>query len=118
MSYSKETELSNYIWDLKNKEREFKITWSILKHAKSYVSGARRCSLCLEEKLSILEADEKNLLTKRPELFSKCRHQNKFILRNLKPTVTRRLRHLPISQVLKGIVILEPDQLSEDSPLT
>ena len=42
-----ETELSKHIWNLKEKKRNFTITWSILKHANSYSRGSKRCNLCL-----------------------------------------------------------------------
>ena len=37
--------------------------------------------LCLNEKLEILEYEGDNILNKRSELVSKCRHRNKFMLR-------------------------------------
>ena len=45
------TELSNYIWSLKNKLTKFKVTWRILKHAASYNPTSNRCNLCLWEKI-------------------------------------------------------------------
>jgi len=42
------------------------------------------CQLCLAEKLAILTGDPKILLNKWSELVSKCRHENKFKLKNLK----------------------------------
>ncbi len=36
--------------------------------------GTHKCKLCLEEKLMIMKQRKKNLLNKRSELFSKCRH--------------------------------------------
>ena len=53
---------------------EYQIKWSIVKHANPYKYGSRRCNLCLEEKMSILKSNKKNLLNKRSELFSSCRH--------------------------------------------
>lgn len=55
--YSCETELSKYMWDLKNKKRDFAIKWSIFKHVAPRAAGRRTCNLCLEEELSILEGD-------------------------------------------------------------
>ena len=43
--------------------------------------GAKRCNLCLAEKLAILQADQRTLLNKRSEFVSKCRHRNKFKLK-------------------------------------
>jgi hypothetical protein len=49
--YSYDTELSKYIWKLKENKQDFDITWSILKRAVSYTGGSKRCNLCLEENL-------------------------------------------------------------------
>ena len=72
--YANETELSKYIWYIKEKKRVFTMKWEILERATTYTIGAKRCNLCLEEKLSILKADKRTLLNKRSELVSKCRH--------------------------------------------
>ena len=42
------------------------------------------CYLCLNEKLFINEHQGDNLLNQQNELFSKCRHRNKFKLMNCK----------------------------------
>ena len=42
------------------------------------------CCLCLNEKLFIIENQGNNLLNKRNELISKCRHKNKFKFMNYK----------------------------------
>ena len=52
--HGKDIVLSKYIWKLKNYARQFPAKWSILKRASAYKSGAKRCNLCLEEKLSII----------------------------------------------------------------
>ena len=54
---STETELAKYVWELKNKERNFIIKWSILKRVFPRTVGRSTCNLCLEEKLCILESD-------------------------------------------------------------
>ena len=77
--YRNNTELSKYVWNLKEKQQDFTINWSILKRAASYSSGGKRCNLCLQEKLCILKADKSNLLNRRLELFSKCVHQKRFL---------------------------------------
>ena len=78
------TELSKHIWQLKRNKKPFTINWSIASRAQSYNSESKRCNLCLTEKLHILNAEKHSLLNKRPELISKCRHENKFYLRNFK----------------------------------
>ena len=82
--YSNETVLSTYIWKLKNEGKNFSVKWSIVKRAQGHKSGANRCNLCLEEKLCIMKAERKDLLNKRTEIFSKCRHRNKFLINKFK----------------------------------
>ena len=83
--YAANTTLSSHIWDLKKNKKQFTIKWSIVKRTKAYKSGQKQCSLCLAEKMCILNADKKSLLNKRSELLAKCRHANKFIAANYKP---------------------------------
>ena len=46
------------------------------------------CKLCLMEKLYILNAlGDERCLNKRTEFISKCRHQNKLLLKNVKYTL-------------------------------
>ena len=49
----------------------------------SYNPISRRCNLCLNEKLEILDDQDKNLLNKRSEIIPHCCHQNKFKLKTL-----------------------------------
>ena len=74
----------NMCGNLKNKERDFSIKWSILKRVSPRTAGRSKCNLCLEEKLCILESDSALTLNKRSELFSKCRHRYMFSARNFK----------------------------------
>ena len=80
----KGTVLSKYIWQLKEGEKPYDITWSIAATAAPYRCGTRHCDLCITEKLVIAQADPATLLNKRTELVSKCRHMNKFKLKFLK----------------------------------
>ena len=79
-----DTVLSKYIHSLIDKKIEYSITWDIEKRANPYRNGAKDCNLCLTEKYVIAMANQKNLLNKRTELISGCRHVNKFHLKNLK----------------------------------
>ena len=83
-AYSKETELSKYVWNLKRQNRQFNIKWSIIKCAPAYSAGGRSCNLCLEEKMSIMKSRKEKTLNKRSEIFSKCRHKNILSARNFK----------------------------------
>lgn len=86
--YQNSTELSKYIWHLNRHNTPYTIKWSIASHAQPYTNESKRCDLCLTEKLLIMSADKQSLLNKRPELISKCRHQNKFYLCNFKNEFT------------------------------
>lgn len=84
--YIKDTTLSSYIWEMKEK---FNVTpslkWYIVKSVPSYSNISKRCQLCLQEKFEILNyPNPDELLNKRSELVSKCRHVNKFLLSNYK----------------------------------
>ena len=80
------TTLSDYVWKVKDQNGEMPtIRWSYLKTAPAYNNVSKRCALCLQEKMCIIEyPDKQNLLNKRSELVNKCRHQNKFLLKNYK----------------------------------
>ena len=75
------TALSNYVWKLKNANKQFRLKWSIKSRASTYHSGARKCQLCLKEKTAIALADPDQLLNSRTELLQKCHHLINFELR-------------------------------------
>ena len=82
--YMKCTELSKSIWNLKNQGITPKVKWGVKQKVKSKVSP-NYCKLCLTENFLIFKSpDDCNLLNKRSELVSKCRHQNKLLLCNVK----------------------------------
>jgi len=83
-SYEKDTELSKYIWSLKDSEKPYDIAWSIAATASQYKCGTRKCDLCITEKYMIAMAEPESLLNQKSELISKCRHCNKFYLKNWK----------------------------------
>ena len=59
------------------------LTWEVLRTVKAYSNITKRCSLRLHEKLAIITypyPDE--LLNKRSGLVTKCRHDNKFLLKS------------------------------------
>ena len=77
------TELSKYIWYLKENLTNFKVTWRILKRATSYRLTSNRCNLGLYEKYFIICKPDLASLNKRNELISSCRHAGKYALKNL-----------------------------------
>ena len=79
----KDTELSKYIWELKDKHTEYQIRWSIAQKLNYYNPVSTSCNLCLLEKLLLCNfSDKSRLINKRLDLVSKCRHENKYILKN------------------------------------
>ena len=54
----------------------------MLKKYQAYNQKKRHCVLCLNEKYEIANYKEDNLLNKRTEIVSTCRHKNKFELKN------------------------------------
>ena len=83
-TYSKSTELSKYIWDLKDRGINPIVKWSIVEKIHSNTK-INYCKLCLLEKLYIIDfIDDNRLLNKRNEFISGCKHQNKLLLKNIK----------------------------------
>ena len=46
-SQQKSTELSNYIWEVKENCKNYTINWLIAMKANPYICGTRKCDLCL-----------------------------------------------------------------------
>ena len=78
-----DTTLSIEYWDLKQKQETPKLTWKIKGQYKAYNPTFQKFSLCLNEKLAIIDDQDKNLFNKRSEAISQCRHRIKFKLVNL-----------------------------------
>ena len=83
-SRQKSTQLSNYIWELKENSENYTMDWLIAMKAHSYICETRKCDLCLGEKLLTGRANSTCLLNKRDQLISKCRHMTKFTLKRFK----------------------------------
>ena len=84
-----DTTLSIEYWNLKQKQQTPKLTWEIKGQYKVYNSTLKKCNLCLNEKLAIIDDPDKNLLNKRLEVISQCCHRNRFKLINLSSCKTR-----------------------------
>ena len=76
------TELSKAFWEATKYGKDPHVEWSISARSSTYQPGAARCNLCFDEKLAILLADPPSTLNKRTELTGKCRHKNKFKLKD------------------------------------
>ena len=60
-----DTELSTYLWKLKEENADYNLQWSIKAYAFAYKYGTRKCDLCLIEKMIIAGSDPKKLLNKQ-----------------------------------------------------
>ena len=96
--YKHATELSKYIWSLKDKSIPYNIKWRKVKQARSYSNISKRCNLCLWEKYFIIYKPDMLTLNNRSELVSNCRHSKKFLLKNV-------LAYLSHFCTLVGIVL-------------
>ena len=56
--------------------------WEILEINQPYNTSTKRCMLCLNEKLAVALHKEDNILNKRTESISTCRHSIKYNLAN------------------------------------
>ena len=75
------TMLSKHVWFLKNNHETPLIKWEIIKRANQPTNMYNKCNLCISEKIAILKFEQyKDLLNKRDELTSKCRHRRQFEL--------------------------------------
>ena len=75
------TELSKYIWSLKDKNIKYTVSWKIMGRAKTYSNMGKKCNLCIM-KYFIICKPETCSLNKRNELASACRHANRFSIKN------------------------------------
>ena len=63
---------------IKNSGHHPKDKWEIVRNYVPYNPQTKRCLLCLNEKLENATYKEQNLLNKKNEIVSKCRHQLKY----------------------------------------
>ena len=77
IKYQTDTELPNKYWNIISANKTSNVSWEILGTHKSYKQSSK---LCLNEKLAIALHKDDNMLNKRSEIISKCRHRNKYML--------------------------------------
>ena len=80
IKYKYNTELTKYIWKLKNNYIKFNIQWKVVDKVYGKANSTM-CKLCLTDKLWIIHhINDNNILNKKSELINKCKHLNKFLL--------------------------------------
>ena len=76
------TELSKCISKLKDEGETPSITWNIMTVVNFHPRGGV-CRLCLTERLWVLKHfNDVNLLNKKSEFISKCKHENKLLTKS------------------------------------
>ena len=78
--YKTDTCLSKEVWYIKNLGGSYHISWKHIKQLPGFNPSNRKCSLCIGEKLEILDYKQPNLVNKRSEIVSTCRHRLKHML--------------------------------------
>ena len=78
--YSNETSLSKEVWRIKQLGGTYTIAWLPIGQYRTYNPVNGRCALCMSEKSEILKHKGPNLLNKKSEIVSTCRHRLKHML--------------------------------------
>ena len=81
-AYCSQTELSKYIWKLKDKGENFEIRWEVKSQAQPYHLSSKICKLCIREIYSIIFKSERASLNKRSEIVNKCKHRARWKIIN------------------------------------
>ena len=76
------TNLSRYIWSLKENNSNYVLRWRILAGANPYSKTNKTCNLCITEKYFILCKPVLCSLNSRNKLVNTCRHAQKYNLSN------------------------------------
>ena len=90
-----ETTLSKYIWDLKDKNVDYTLSWTILARAQPFTKVTGLCHLCTREKHFIIFKPDLCTLNSRNELLSSCRHKraNLLAMQNRKQKKKKKTRN-------------------------
>ena len=77
------TTLATHIWRLKDKQKDYDISWSVIDRGTKFKPTHRKCNLCLTEKYNIIFKPSGASQNKRSELFSVCKHRKQELLANV-----------------------------------
>ena len=80
--YEKETSLSKYIWNQKDKNTEVDLHWRIIDRAPTFSPVTRICPLCVLEKYYIIFHPDLASLNDHEEIFKPCLHRRFLLLDN------------------------------------
>ena len=80
LKYSTETELSKFIWKLKEDQVGYNINWRIVDRAPTFNPITRVCKLCTLEKYYIVYQPNSATLNHHDEIFKPCPHRLSLLL--------------------------------------
>ena len=84
IKYRYNTEVTMYIWNLKNNSIMYNIYWNLVDKVYGNANSTM-CKLCLTENLWIINhINDNNIINKKSELINKRKHLNKFLLKHVK----------------------------------
>ena len=80
-----QTELSKFIWALKDKGLKYEVSWRMLDRGKPFCPISGVCWLCVKEKFYILFRPNSADINSRDEILENCRHvKSKLLIRDKK----------------------------------
>ena len=79
-----ETTLSKYIWELKDSNIDYTLSWKMFARTQPFTQVTGLCQLCTREKFFIIFKPDLCTLNSRNELLSSCHHKrtNLLIMQN------------------------------------
>ena len=72
--------LSSHIWDLKDQNIQYEVSWKLKERGTAFNPTTKKCRICLKEKFHIMYNPDGSSLNKRSEVFNTCRHRKKMLL--------------------------------------
>ena len=79
-TYRRNTSLSTYIWNIKDRGEEYELKWNILGRAQPFSPISCVCNLCTLEKYHILFTPHLAKLNKKEEVNNHCLHKISMLL--------------------------------------
>ena len=72
--YKHETCLSTFIWNLKENDQTFNVSWKIIDKGTLFNPSKMRCNLCLKEQYNLIFRTDLCSINTKNEFGSTCRH--------------------------------------------
>ena len=79
-SKKSQTTLSQHIWELKNQQINFDVTWKFIGRARPFNPATGMCALCTLEKYFILSSESGATLNRNYEIYKPCIHRSPLLL--------------------------------------